>query len=98
MQAIVVARFHRSVNHEAGLLGISETSSENSSIVRARICADLDFLGVQLDATRNNSDEPVISTDTGRVCVRVIVTDEKMMIAKAISRILDSPHRQGIDA
>ena len=60
---------------------------ENAPVIRARICADLGFLGIQLDPTRNKSNEPVISADESRVDVRVMSTDEELMIAKAVSRI-----------
>ena len=62
---------------------------ENAPVIRSRICVDLGFLGVQLDRTRNASSEPIISTATGRVDVRVIRTDEEVMIVKAVGRILD---------
>jgi len=62
---------------------------ENAPVIRSRICADLGFLGIQLDRARNASSEPVISAATGRVDVRVIRTDEEVMIVKAVGRILD---------
>jgi acetate kinase len=133
-------QFHLMVNHQSGLLGVSETSSdlrdllvreagdvrsaeavalfcyqvrkfigafaaalggldtlvfaggigENAPVIRSRICADLGFLGIQLDATRNASSEPVISADASRTAVRVIRTDEEVMIVKAVGRILDA--------
>jgi acetate kinase len=132
-------QFHHMINHESGLLGISETSSdlrdlleresgdiraaeavalfcyhvkkgigafaaalggldalvfsggigENSSVVRARICEGLRFLGIELDEMRNAAGEPVISADASRAQVRVIRTDEDVVIAKAVFRILD---------
>jgi acetate kinase len=60
---------------------------ENAPVIRARICAGLGFLGIQLDPTRNENSQPVISPDAGRVDVRVIGTDEEVMIAKAVGRI-----------
>ncbi|MEO5573638.1 MAG: acetate/propionate family kinase [Gammaproteobacteria bacterium] len=60
---------------------------ENAAVIRARICADLGFLGIQLDPTRNISNEPVISADASRVVVRVMPTDEALMIARAVSRL-----------
>jgi acetate kinase len=45
------------------------------------------FLGIQLDPTRNKSNEPLISAEASRVSVRVMSTDEALMIAKAVSRI-----------
>jgi acetate kinase len=126
------------VNHEAGLLGISETSSdmrdllareatdvraaeavalfcyqakkwlgafaaalggldtlvfsagigENCPSIRARICAGLGFLGIDLDAAGNAENAAVISTNASRVAVRVIRTDEERMIATMVCRVL----------
>jgi acetate kinase len=131
-------QFHKMINHESGLLGVSETSSdlrdlleredmdlraadavamfcyqvkkwigafaaalggldtlvfaggigENSSEIRSRICKGLDFLGIQLDEMRNAAGAPVISADAGRAKVRIIHTDEDVVIAKAVFRIL----------
>lgn len=39
---------------------------ENAPIVRARICEDLGFLGIELDAAGNARAAAVISTDAGR--------------------------------
>jgi acetate kinase len=61
---------------------------ENSPAVRARICQDLDFLGVDLSRARNAKSEAVISADAGRVTVRVIRTDEELMIARSVARLL----------
>ena len=133
-------QFNRMVNHESGLLGVSETSSdvrdllareagdvraaeavalfcyqvrkfigayaaalggldtlvfaggigENAADIRSRICADLGFLGVRLDPTRNATNAPVISAAEGGVDVRVIRTDEEVMIAKAVHQLLGS--------
>jgi acetate kinase len=141
-------QFHHMVNHQSGLLGVSETSSdlrdllvreaddvrsaeavalfcyqvkkfigafaaalggldtlvfaggigENAPAIRSRICADLGFLGIQLDETGNASSEPVISADASRVAVRVIRTDEEVMIVKAVSRILDATRATPIRA
>ncbi|MEO8338108.1 MAG: acetate/propionate family kinase [Nitrospirota bacterium] len=138
---ITAEQFHQMVNHESGLLGVSETSSdlrdllsreaddvraaeavalfcyqvkkwigalaaalggldtlvfaggigENAPVIRARICEDLGFLGVRLEGTRNESSEPVISATASGVVVRVIRTDEEVMIAKAVGRVLDGP-------
>jgi acetate kinase len=126
--------FHDMVNHRAGLLGVSETSSdmrdllarrasdrraaeavelfcyqakkfigalaaaiggldllvfaggigENAPPIRAEICAGLEFLGVQIDAERNAATAPVISADGSRARVRVIHTDEEIVIAKSV--------------
>ena len=121
------------INHESGLLGVSETSSdmrdllareaddvraaeaidlftyqarkwvgalaavlggvdtlvfaggigENVPEVRARICDGLGFLGIEIDHDRNVANDDVISPPSGDTPVRVIHTDEELMIAKS---------------
>jgi acetate kinase len=61
---------------------------ENAPIVRARICAGLEFLGIELDEKRNAANEGVISAAAGRVAVRVIRTDEELTIARSVCRVL----------
>ena len=61
---------------------------ENAPPIRARICEGLDFLGIELDETRNATHAPLISTDDCRAAVRVIRTDEELMIARSVSRVL----------
>jgi acetate kinase len=137
-EAMTASQFDRMVNHESGLLGVSETSSdmrdllgreredvraaeavelfcyqakkwlgaytavlggldtlvfaggigENSPQVRARICDGLGFLGIELDEPRNQAGEGLISGDMGRVAVRVLRTDEELMIARQVCAIL----------
>jgi acetate kinase len=131
-------QFDRMVNHESGLLGVSETSSdlrdlleretldvraaeavalfcyqvkkwigafaavlggletlvfaggigENAPLIRARICEGLGFLGIELKETRNVENAGVISTEASRATVRVIRTDEELMIARSVCRVL----------
>jgi len=65
---------------------------ENAPAIRARICEVLRFLGVQFDETRNAAGDPVISAGKSHVEVRVIRTDEEVVIAKAVFRVLaDTP-------
>jgi len=61
---------------------------ENAPRVRARICDGLGFLGIDLSESRNAKTAGVISTDASRVTVRVIQTDEDLMIARSVCRIL----------
>lgn len=61
---------------------------ENSAIVRRRICEGLAFLGVELEEESNSDSRSVISTEESRVTVRVIRTDEELMIARSVSRLL----------
>ncbi len=67
---------------------------ENAPVIRARICEGLGFLGIELDRARNEGSEPVISGGASRVDVRVIHTDEEVMIAKAVGRILAQGHHE----
>jgi acetate kinase len=62
---------------------------ENSATIRTRICAGLDFLGITLNRSPNALNAPLISTDTARVKVRVIHTDEEREIAKSVASILN---------
>jgi acetate kinase len=59
---------------------------ENAPAVRKRICEGLCFLGLEVDETRNAKTAEVISTDASRITVRVIRTDEELMIARSVSR------------
>jgi acetate kinase len=138
-EKMTTPQFYEMVNHQSGLRGVSETSSdmrdllageagdvraaeavalfcyqakkwigsfaaalggldtlvfaggigENAPVIRARICEGLDFLGIHVDEPRNAKNAPLISTDTGRVAVRVIRTDEELMIARSVGRILN---------
>jgi acetate kinase len=61
---------------------------ENAPIVRARICEELNFLGIELHKPRNAKNAAVISADHSRAIVRVIRTDEELMIARSVCRVL----------
>lgn len=55
---------------------------EHAAPVRERMAARLAFLGLQLDPQRNAAHAPVISTGDSRVTVRVMPTNEELMIAR----------------
>jgi acetate kinase len=61
---------------------------ENAPLIRERICEGLDFSGVELDRQCNARNAPLISPDAARVKVRVIRTDEELMIARSVARVL----------
>jgi len=134
-----VEQFNHLINHESGLLGVSETSSdmhdliqqqdadvraaeavdlfcyqikkwigafaaamggldtlvfaggigEHAPVVRAQICSELQFLGIEIEEKSNTQNADVISTESGRVVVRVIHTDEELMIANSVCEILE---------
>jgi acetate kinase len=61
---------------------------ENSPVVRKRICDGLEFLGLRLDPKRNGRNTPLISSRKSRVRVRVIRTDEELMIARSVTDVI----------
>jgi acetate kinase len=61
---------------------------DGAPVVRERICDGLGFLGIELDPRRNAQNAPLISRDSGAVRVRVIQTDEELVIARSAVRIL----------
>jgi len=67
---------------------------ENSSLIRAHVCDGLDFLNLKFDKKKNAVHAPVISTKSSGVTVRVMHTDEALMIAKSTRRVLDLVSRK----
>lgn len=61
---------------------------ENAAPIRRRICAGLAFLGILLDDTANARHAGVISTPESKVHVRVIRTNEELMIARRARDVL----------
>jgi acetate kinase len=61
---------------------------ENMPTVRARICDGLGFLGIELEDKRNAANECVISGQASRVGVRVIRTNEELVIAGMVCSVL----------
>jgi acetate kinase len=61
---------------------------ENAPLIRARICDGLRFLGIELTESRNATNASLISPDAGRVKVRVMRTDEELVIARSVTRLL----------
>jgi acetate kinase len=60
---------------------------ENAAPVRARICDELEFLGIHIAAERNAAHAPVISREDSRVTVRVIKTNEDLVMARHTRRL-----------
>jgi acetate kinase len=55
---------------------------ENSRMIREYVLEAMEWIGVELDPTRNRANETVISSDRSRVRVFVIPTNEELMIAR----------------
>lgn len=135
---LTAQQFDHIVNHESGLIGVSETSSdmrdllaresadiraaeavelfcyhvkkwigsfvavlgglntlvfaggigENTPVVRSRICSGLGCFGIEIDDIRNQSGSSVISTDSSPVTVRIVRTDEEVVIASFVREML----------
>jgi acetate kinase len=63
---------------------------ENNAVIRSRICGGLDFLGIEFDEQQNAANAAVISQNSSRVAVRIIRTDEEIVIAKAVRKFLEA--------
>lgn len=64
---------------------------ENQTGVRENVCKPLGFMGVEIDARLNatiKGEEKIISSDSSKVKVVVVPTDEELMIAKDTEEIV----------
>lgn len=55
---------------------------ENSSVIREMVCENLTFLGIELDPQMNQKNNRRISTETSKVEVLVVETNEELMIVR----------------
>lgn len=65
---------------------------ENRPGIRAAICANLDQLGIVLDPALNaqtGAHEAVISAENSRVKIMVIPTNEELVVAREVKRLLE---------
>ena len=68
---------------------------ENSTMLRERVCVDMEYLGIELDKEANNkafrlSDSAKISKDSSKVAVYVIPTNEELVIARDTAAIVEA--------
>jgi acetate kinase len=61
---------------------------EHAPAIRAGICVGLEYLGVDIAQERNATDDAIISRPHSRVAVRVMQTDEDLVIARHVRRLL----------
>lgn len=61
---------------------------EHAAPIRARVCGDAEWLGLQLDTQANAAGGPRVSTDASRVSAWVIPTNEELMIARHTRALL----------
>jgi len=63
---------------------------ENAVEVRDEVCRDMEYLGIELDKKRNEANENIISTDSSKVKVLRIPTNEELVIALDTSEIVSA--------
>lgn len=64
---------------------------ENSSIMRKLVCNDMDYLGIDLDHSKNSINTDMlreINTDVSRVKILVVPTNEELEIARQVFSLL----------
>ncbi|MFT7723464.1 MAG: acetate/propionate family kinase [Roseateles sp.] len=92
--ALYVRRIVREIGALAAVLGgldllvFTAGVGEHNAFVRERVCRDLGFLGVDLDADANAADAPLISSAASRVRVGVEPTNEEWVAARHARRLL----------
>ncbi|MEM9550274.1 MAG: acetate/propionate family kinase [Pseudomonadota bacterium] len=74
-----------------GLDGVVFTGGigENSAMIRSRVCATTEWMGIHLEAAANAANGPVVSTPESEVRVLVIKTDEERILAREAARQLE---------
>ncbi len=65
---------------------------EHAAAVRAMVCRDLAYLGIELDAAANDAGEQCISAPQAACTVLVMPTDEDAMIARHVFELLETRH------
>jgi acetate kinase len=68
---------------------------EQSPVIRERVCDRLEFLGIQIDEARNRENAEVISSSSSTVTVRVIPTDEQVVMARMVAELLNRDKQVG---
>lgn len=61
---------------------------ENAPAVRRKICDGIGYLGLFVDLARNGANAPVISTTESSTSIRVIPTNEELMIARHTAGVI----------
>jgi acetate kinase len=60
----------------------------NAPLIRVKICADLEYLGILIDPKRNEESAQIISSENSDVVVEALATDEELMIARHVRGLL----------
>jgi acetate kinase len=80
-------------SHAAALQGLdclvfTGGIGERAAAIRERVCAQLSWLGLQIDTTANQQQAGLISGSSSRVAIRVIPTNEERVIARHTLELL----------
>ncbi len=62
---------------------------ENEWRIRKRVVESLSYLGAEIDNEKNLSNQEIISSEKSKVIVKVKKTNEELMIAKEVYRIIE---------
>lgn len=63
---------------------------EHSTLIRARICERLGWMGIDIDHHRNAQHTCVISSDMARTTVMIVPTNEELVIARATRALVET--------
>lgn len=63
---------------------------ENSPVIRERICADMEFLGIELDKNKNTTKQDVISSENSKVMIYFLKTNEELIIAEHTCALINT--------
>lgn len=91
---LFVYRIARELGSMAAALGGIDTLvftggiGEHSPAIRARVCEDAQWLGIECDESSNNEHGPSISDDSSSVSVWVVPTNEELVIAQHTKQLL----------
>lgn len=92
--ALYVRRIVREIGALIAVLGgldllvFTAGVGEHNAFVRERVCRDLAFLGIKLDADANTINAPVISTTGSRVRVALEPTNEEWIAARCTQKLM----------
>ena len=89
-EKLTAPQLNHLLNHEAGLLGVSETSSDMQDLLAAQTTDERAAEAVALFCyqVRNAAHAGVISSAGSRVTVRVMPTNEERMIARTVGQLV----------
>ena len=101
---LYVYRIRREVGALAAVLGgldalvFTGGIGENAAAIRARVCRDAAWLGVELDAQANAAGERIVTAPSSRVKAFRVATDEEGVIARHTRRLASHASEEALHA